>query len=99
MGRVLGLAIWIITIASVAMFVTKHWWFPESISEHGPLVDHQFMITIIVCGIAFTAAQGGLGWVVWKDRAFSAATRPAYSHGNNPLEVGWTVLTAIAVLS
>ena len=99
MGRVLGLAIWIITIASVAMFVTKHWWFPESITEHGPLVDHQFMITIIVCGIAFTAAQVGLGWVVWKYRDSSAATRATYSHGNNRLEVVWTVVTAIVFIS
>src|SRR5256885_16631341 len=99
MGRVLGLAIWIITIASVAMFVTKHWWFPESITEHGPLVDHQFMITIIVCGIAFAAAQIGLGWVVWKYRDSSAATRATYSHGNNRLEVVWTVVTAVVFIS
>jgi cytochrome c oxidase subunit 2 len=99
MGRVLGLAIWIITIASVAMFVTKHWWFPESITEHGPLVDHQFTITIIVCGIAFAAAQIGLGWVVWRYRDSSAATRATYSHGNNRLEVVWTVVTAIVFIS
>ena len=99
MGRVLGLAIWIITIASVAMFVTKHWWFPESITEHGPLVDHQFTITIIVCGIAFAAAQIGLGWVVWKYRDSSAATRATYSHGNNRLEVVWTVVTAVVFIS
>ena len=99
MGRVLGLAIWIITLGSVWMFVSKHWWFPESISEHGPLVDHQFAITIIVCGIAFAAAQIGLGWVVWKYRDSSATTRATYSHGNNRLEVVWTVVTAVVFIS
>jgi len=99
MGRVLGLAIWIITLGSVWMFVSKRWWFPESISEHGPLVDHQFAITIIVCGIAFAAAQIGLGWVVWKYRDSSAATRATYSHGNNRLEVVWTVVTAVVFIS
>ena len=99
MGRVLGLAIWIITIASVGMFVSKHWWFPESISEHGPLVDRQFAITIIVVGIAFAAAQIGLGWVVWKYRDSSAAARATYSHGNNRLEVLWTVVTAVVFIS
>jgi len=99
MGRVLGLAIWIITLGSVWMFVSKHWWFPESISEHGPLVDHQFAITIIVCGIAFAAAQIGLGWVVWKYRDSSAATRATYSHGNNRLEVVWTIVTAVVFIS
>jgi cytochrome c oxidase subunit 2 len=99
MGRVLGLVIWLITLASVGMFVSKHWWFPESITEHGGAVDRQFMITIVVVGIAFAAAQIGLGWVVWKYRDSSAATRATYSHGNNRLEVVWTVVTAIIFIS
>jgi len=99
MGRVLGLVIWLITLASVGMFVSKHWWFPESISEHGGAVDRQFNITILVVGISFAAAQVGLGWVVWKYRDSSAATRATYSHGNNRLEVIWTVLTAIIFIS
>ena len=99
MGRVLGLVIWLITLGSVGMFVSKHWWFPESITEHGGAVDRQFMITIVVVGIAFAAAQIGLGWVVWKYRDSSAATRATYSHGNNRLEVVWTVVTAIIFIS
>lgn len=99
MGRVLGLVIWLITLASVGMFVSKHWWFPESISEHGGAVDRQFMITIIVVGIAFAAAQIGLGWVVWKYRDSAAATRATYSHGNNRLEVVWTIVTAVIFIS
>ncbi len=99
MGRVLGLVIWLITLASVGMFVSKHWWFPESISEHGGAVDRQFTITILVVGISFAAAQIGLGWVVWKYRDSSAATRATYSHGNNRLEVVWTVVTAVIFIS
>jgi cytochrome c oxidase subunit II len=99
MGRVLAFAIWIITLASVGMFLSKHWWFPEAISDHGPRVDAQFMITITVVGIAFTVAQVGLGWVVWKYRDTSATTRATYSHGNNRLEVVWTVVTAIIFIS
>jgi cytochrome c oxidase subunit 2 len=99
MGRVLGLVIWLITLGSVGMFVSKRWWFPESITEHGGAVDRQFMITILVVGIAFAAAQIGLGWVVWKYRDSAAATRATYSHGNNRLEVVWTVVTAIIFIS
>jgi cytochrome c oxidase subunit 2 len=99
MGRLLGIAIWGITIASVWMFVSGRWWFPPSITEHGPLVDHQFMITIIVVGVAFTAAQVGLGWVVWKYRDSASAQRATYSHGNNRLEVVWTIVTAIIFIS
>src|SRR5207245_2949575 len=99
MGRVLGIAIWIITLGSVGLFVSKHWWFPESISEHGSLVDHQFMLTIIVCGVAFAAAQIGLGWMVWKYRDTASPERATYTHGNNRLEVVWTVVTAIVFIS
>src|SRR5882672_3411014 len=99
MGRLLGIAIWVITILSVWMFVSGKWWFPESISEHGGRVDSQFMITIIVVGVAFTAAQVGLGWVVFKFRDNADAQRATYSHGNNRLEVVWTVATAIIFIS
>ena len=99
MGRVLGIAIWIITLGSVWMFVSKRWWFPEAISEHGPAVDRQFMITIIVCGVAFAAAQIGLGWVVWKYRDTAHAQRATYSHGNNRLEILWTIITAVVFIS
>jgi cytochrome c oxidase subunit II len=99
MGRFLGIAIWVITLASLWMFLSKRWWFPESISDHGPSVDSQFMITIVVCGIAFAAAQIGLGWVVWKYRDSADKQRATYSHGNNRLEVVWTVVTAIVFIS
>jgi len=99
MGRLLGIAIWLITIASVWMFLSGKWWFPASISEHGPRVDSQFTITIIVVGIAFTAAQVGLGWVVFKFRDTADKQRATYSHGNNRLEILWTVVTAVIFIS
>ena len=99
MGRLLAVVIWVITIASVWMFVSGKWWFPESISEHGGRVDSQFLITIIVVGISFAAAQIGLGWVVWKFRDNADAQRAAYSHGNNRLEVVWTIVTAVVFIS
>jgi cytochrome c oxidase subunit 2 len=99
MGRVLGVAIWIITLGSVWMFFNKRWWFPESITEHGGTVDRQFLITIIVVGVAFAAAQIGLGWAVWKFRDNSNATRATYSHGSNRLEIVWTLVTAVVFIS
>jgi cytochrome c oxidase subunit 2 len=99
MGRLLGIAIWVITIASVWMFVSGRWWFPQAISEHGPLVDSQFKITIIVVGVAFASAQIGLGWVVWKYRATADKQRATYSHGNNRLEIVWTLVTAVIFIS
>jgi len=100
MGRVLAVIIWIITLLSVLLFVSGKWWFPAAISEHAPALDRQFLITIIVVGIAFTAAQVGLGWMVWKYRdTGNAAGRAVYSHGSNRLEVIWTVITAVIFIT
>ena len=91
----LAVLIWMVTLGSLVLFLSGHWWFPPSITEHGPPVDRQFMITIIVVGIAFAAAQIGLGWMVWKYRETASAERAVYTHGNNRLEVVWTIVTAV----
>jgi len=96
MGRVLAVIIWIITLLSVALFLKKEWWFPEGISEHTPAYDRQFLITILIVGISFTAAQVALGWAVWKFRdTGKPGDRAVYTHGSNRLEVLWTVITAV----
>ncbi|HEY2961216.1 MAG TPA: cytochrome c oxidase subunit II [Pyrinomonadaceae bacterium] len=100
MGRVLAVIIWIITLLSVLLFVSGKWWLPAAISDHAPALDRQFMITIIVVGISFTAAQIGLGWMVWKYRdSGKAGDRAIYSHGSNRLEVVWTVITAFIFIA
>jgi cytochrome c oxidase subunit 2 len=98
MGRVLAVIIWILTLLSVALFVSGKWWLPEAISNHAPALDRQFLITIIVVGISFTAAQIGLGYVVWKFRDTGGNDRATYSHGSNRLEVLWTVITAVVFI-
>ena len=100
MGRVHAVIIWIITLLSVLLFVSGKWWFPEAISEHAPALDRQFMITIVVVGIAFTAAEIGLGWVVWNYRdTGSKSDRAIYTHGSNRLEVLWTIITAVVFIT
>ena len=100
MGRVLAVIIWIITLLSVLLFLNRKWWFPEAISDHAPALDRQFLITIVVVGLAFTAAQVGLGWMVWKYRdTGKPGDRAIYSHGSNRLEVLWTVITAVVFIA
>ena len=96
MGRALGVVIWLLTLASVVLFFSG-WWFPTAITEHAPGIDQQFMITIIVVGVAFVAAQIGLGYAVWRFGAGRGDKdeRAVYSHGNNRLEMLWTVITAV----
>jgi cytochrome c oxidase subunit II len=95
MGRVLAVIIWILTLGSVSLFFVKKWWFPTAITEHAAALDRQFMLTIIVVGVAFTAAQIGLGYMVWKYRDTGGASRATYTHGSSRLEVIWTIVTAV----
>jgi len=95
MGRALAVIIWILTLGSVSLFFVKKWWFPEAISAHAAALDRQFVLTIIVVGVAFTAAQVGLGYVVWKYRDRGPNDRAVYTHGSNRLEVVWTIVTAV----
>jgi cytochrome c oxidase subunit 2 len=95
MGRVLAVIIWLLTLGSVSLFFVKKWWFPTGISEHAAALDRQFMLTIIVVGLAFTAAQVGLGYMVWKYRDTGNRERATYTHGSSKLEVTWTTVTAV----
>src|SRR6185369_3333848 len=100
MGRVLAVIIWIITLLSVLLFISGKWWFPAPISDHAPALDRQFLITIVVVGLSFTAAQIGLGWMVWKYRdTGKSGDRAIYTHGSNRLEVLWTVITAFVFIA
>jgi cytochrome c oxidase subunit 2 len=96
MGRLLGAIIFAITIASVWLFANARWWFPRGITEHAPDYDRQFMLTIIIVGIAFVAAQVALGFAVWRyGSKGDRAERAVYTHGNNRLEMIWTCITAV----
>lgn len=99
MGRALAVFIWVMTILSVWMFLDGRWWFQKSITEHGPAYDQQFILTIIVVGIAFSAAQIALGYALWRFRDTGGQERAVYSHGNNRLEIIWTAITAVIFIS
>lgn len=100
MGKITGVLLFIVAIGSVMLFVGQKlmfgsvlWWFPEGISEHAPKIDAQFMRTLWVVGISFTAAQVALGYAVIKFGRKGDA-RAVYTHGNNKLEAVWTIITA-----
>ena len=99
MGRALAVFLWVMTGLSVWMFVDGRWWFPPSISEHGPAYDQQFLLTIIVVGVAFVAAQVALGYAVWRFADTGQGTRAVYSHGNNRMEILWTAITAVIFIT
>jgi cytochrome c oxidase subunit 2 len=98
MGFLLALAIWLIALVTVGLFLSGKWWFPEGIAQHAADLDSQFLLTIIVVGVSFFAAQIALGYTVWRFRA-RGPERATYSHGNNKLEIIWTVLTAVVFVT
>src|SRR5205085_8619535 len=97
MGLALLLIIWLITFVSTWIFIQHPaWlWLPPVASSYGPLIDDQFFFTYILRGIVFVAAQVALGLFAWKYRERASRSTALYSHGNNTLEIIWTVLTAI----
>jgi cytochrome c oxidase subunit 2 len=100
MGRAFAVFLWIMTGLSVWMLASGRWWFPKAISEHGPAYDQQFVLTIIVVGIAFVAAQVSLGYALWRFQDTGDGTvRAVYSHGNNRMEVLWTGVTAVIFIT
>ncbi len=83
-----------ITTVSVISFLSRIWWFPPNISIHGIAVDQQMILTMICVGVIFVLAQLGLAYFVWRQRETSGR-KVDYSHGNNKLEITWTIATAV----
>jgi cytochrome c oxidase subunit 2 len=95
MGLVLLAIIWLITFLSTYFFVAKTWWLPHGAAKAAAFIDSQFALTYILMGVVFVAAQGALGYLVWKYRDGASSEPVEYSHGNTKLELIWTTLTAI----
>ncbi|HYL62015.1 MAG TPA: cytochrome c oxidase subunit II [Candidatus Methylomirabilis sp.] len=94
MGLVLLIIIWLITFASAYFFIAKTWWLPPGASAAAAGIDHHFAITFVLMGVVFVAAQVALGYFAWRYRA-RRSSPAVYSHGNNTLEIIWTVLTFV----
>ncbi|MBI3485154.1 MAG: cytochrome c oxidase subunit II [Acidobacteria bacterium] len=92
-ATILALLLVALTVCTVYFFVAKTWWFPPAINEIGKDIDRQFMRTLVTTGVVFVLAQLGLAWAVFRYRA--RGQRATYSHGNNVMEVIWTLATAI----
>jgi cytochrome c oxidase subunit 2 len=94
MGKFIALMLVVLVAGSFYSFFGLGHWFPENIAEHGGQVDSQFNRTLWVVGIAFTAAQLALAYVVVRFTG-KKNERAVYTHGSDKLEMVWTVITAI----
>ena len=98
MGRVLGLLLFVLTIISVVLFVGGFWPAPAPVNEMGRAIDKQFGRTLVVVGVAFILAQLALGYILLRYGS-KGSEKALYTHGNNRLEVVWTIVTAVVFVS
>lgn len=79
--------------SSAYIVITKKWWLPEGINEQTVTYDAQFGLTLLLVGVIFLMAQLALAYVILRYR--DTGQRATYSHGNDKLEITWTVATAV----
>lgn len=92
MGKAFAVVVTIITAVSVAIFVSRHWWFPEVAAAHGHAMDHQFVETFVGAAIGFILAQLGLAAFAWKYGERKGETRPIHIF---PGGAKWLVVLAL----
>lgn len=96
MALAMALFLVFLSVVSVILFSGHFWWFPPLASAYTSY-DKQFMLTLIVVGIAFILAQLGLGYFAWRYRD-NGKRKARYVEGNNTMEVLWTSLTFVVFI-
>ena len=67
---------------------------PEQASTYAPDVDGMFHLIMWITGVIFVIVELILLWFLWKYRHREGRTA-TYTHGNNRLEVIWTIIPAL----
>lgn len=65
-------------------------------SEHGPIIDRQFNITLILTGIVFVITQIALFWFSYRYRE-KEGRKALFFPDHNKLEIAWTIVPAIVM--
>jgi cytochrome c oxidase subunit 2 len=77
--------------------VKTGWWLPENISTYGREIDGLFYLILWITGIVFVGVQAALIYFLIHYRA-REGQKAHYTHGNNRLEIIWTVTPAIILV-
>ena len=73
------------------------WWLPENLSTYGREIDQLFYLILVITGVIFVGVQGTLIYFLFRYRA-REGQKAQYTHGNNRLEIIWTVIPAIILV-
>lgn len=92
----LSAILFLVTASGWALFLIRPAWFPLAISSAGLDWDQQFMRTLWISGVIFTAAQTALAWAILRRRkAGVSVQRPEPGW----MEFAWTGATAVLFLA
>jgi cytochrome c oxidase subunit 2 len=64
----LAVICWLVSLATVVVLASRHWWFPPPISDLARRFDNHFVLTLLLCGFFFVLAQAVLGYIVIRFR-------------------------------
>jgi cytochrome c oxidase subunit II len=92
----LALLLTLLVLATVYVFAAHLFPPPPPITSVALLVDRQYELTLYVAGVAFTLAQLGLAYAVFRFR--DRGQRAHFTHGNVTMEVLWTTVTLVVFL-
>jgi cytochrome c oxidase subunit 2 len=87
-GGVLGASF---ALYAVAPFVG--WWLPENVASYGWEVDYLFYVIFVLTGFFFVLTEVILVWAMYK-YVGKPGGKASYSHGNQKLEILWTLVPA-----
>lgn len=92
MGKFFSAALGVIALASVALFLSRHW-IPSPAAKHAPVLDAQLHWTLIDAGVIFLIAQFVLAALVWKFRV-----RPERKTKTFPAGVWIAIIIAVVFI-
>jgi len=85
MGKLFGILLTAITLASAAIFAAHIWWMPANISAQGAAVDRLMRDTLAGTGLLFLTAQLLLAIFAWQFGEHRNGTVSNFPGGSKPL--------------
>ncbi len=76
---------------------SKRWWLPDAASTYARDLDWIFYLILYITGAVFFAVQGLLVYFLVRYRK-KEGVKAVYYHGNNRLEIIWTVIPALIMV-
>jgi cytochrome c oxidase subunit 2 len=73
------------------------YWLPNEASTYAPKIDGMFNVILWITMITFVLVEVALVYFLWKYR-YKAGRKATYYHGNNKVEIIWTVIPALILV-